>query len=118
MRDTGGSDNTSGIRSRGYKIRLGQLRNGDRIWLARCVRQVLHLVDKSGELSVDDMAKALDLRAWAYNTLGQYARAIEDDDQAIKLKPDYAASLRSRGSSYAGIGNTPVRFRISTGGSR
>ena len=41
---------------------------------------------------------------WAYSALGQYDRAIEDIDQALRLKPDDADLLGNRCYAKAGAG--------------
>jgi tetratricopeptide (TPR) repeat protein len=40
----------------------------------------------------------------AYKDLGQYKRAIEDYDQAIRLDPKYAYAYYNRGNAYKKIG--------------
>ena len=38
--------------------------------------------------------------AWAYNNLGQYERAIQDYDEAIRLNPQVAMLYYNRGGSW------------------
>ena len=42
-------------------------------------------------------------RAHAYAELGQYQRAIEDYNEAIRLKPDVASAYYGRGNAYSNI---------------
>src|SRR5438132_4751479 len=51
----------------------------------------------SGELSDDNLAATFNNRGNAYRTKGDTDRAIQDYDQAIRLKPDYAEAFNSRG---------------------
>jgi tetratricopeptide (TPR) repeat protein len=44
--------------------------------------------------------------AWAYNNLGQYERAIQDYDEAIRLNPQVAMLYYNRGGSYEALGKT------------
>ena len=44
-------------------------------------------------------------RGIAYAKLGQYQRAIEDFNKAIRLKPDYADAYSNRGVAYLLQGN-------------
>jgi tetratricopeptide (TPR) repeat protein len=50
----------------------------------------------SGSVSADGRAIFLYLRGIAYNQLGQHARAIQDFDEEIRLKPDDAGGFYSR----------------------
>ena len=43
-------------------------------------------------------------RGIAYADLGQYQRAIEDYNEAIRLKPDYAMAYSNRGIAYSKLG--------------
>ena len=44
-------------------------------------------------------------RGWAYDALGQLQRAIEDYDEAIRLKPEKASlAYANRGLAYANLG--------------
>ena len=44
-------------------------------------------------------------RGWAYAEKGEYARAIADCNQAIRLDPQYAQAYDTRGYAYAQKGN-------------
>jgi len=44
--------------------------------------------------------------AWAYNNLGQYERAIQDYDEAIRLNPQVAMLYYNRGGSYEALDKT------------
>ena len=50
-------------------------------------------------------------RGIAYIKLGQYQRAIEDYNAAIRLKPDYAEAYNSRGIAYLKQGNKEMGCR-------
>jgi tetratricopeptide (TPR) repeat protein len=50
------------------------------------------------------LAFAFNNRSVAYHAKGQYDRAIQDYDEAIRLKPDYANAFDSRGNSYRHMG--------------
>jgi tetratricopeptide (TPR) repeat protein len=60
-----------------------------------CTRQI-----ESGNLSADDREVAFVYRGMAYHKLGQHDRAIQDFDEAIRLKPDDAYAFYFRGSDY------------------
>ena len=45
-------------------------------------------------------------RGVAYDDLGQYQRAIQDSDTAIRLKPDYANAYNNRGIAFILSGNS------------
>lgn len=53
-------------------------------------------VIKSGKGSSADQANAFYNRGRAYSRKGQFDRAIQDYDQAIKLKPDHASAFNNR----------------------
>ena len=63
--------------------------------LARCTRAI-----QSGELSEQNMAAALNNRGNAYQNKGDYARAIADYDEAIKLLSDSPLIYSNRGRAY------------------
>ena len=45
-------------------------------------------------------------RGVAYHLQGQYQRAIQDFDQAIRLQPDNAIAYNNRGGDYGRMGQT------------
>ena len=57
-------------------------------------------VIQSEKLSNNDLASAFYNRGLAYYAKGQHDRAIQDYDQAIKLKPSYADAFNNRGVAY------------------
>jgi len=58
----------------------------------------------TNRLSGHTKATTLKQRAVAYMHLGQHPRAIEDINQAIKLKPDDADNYYLRGFAYRALG--------------
>jgi tetratricopeptide (TPR) repeat protein len=54
------------------------------------------------------LAGAFDRRAYAYVELGQYQRAIRDEDEAIRISPRFAPALNNRAFAYARLGQ-PAR---------
>jgi lipoprotein NlpI len=58
----------------------------------------------SGRLSDANLAIAFNNRGVAYDDKGQYDRAIQDYDQAIWLRLDYAEAFNNRGNAYGGKG--------------
>ncbi len=61
-------------------------------------------VIESGSLSRDDLAVAYLFRGDAYAGLGQYARAIQDYDEAIRLDPNEEMNFDARGKAYDHLG--------------
>ena len=57
-------------------------------------------VIKSGRETPQDQASAFNNRGFAYLNKGQYDRAIQDLDQAIKLNPRDANAFNNRGRAY------------------
>jgi lipoprotein NlpI len=55
---------------------------------------------QSGDLSDEDKALALTDRGNAHDGKGDHARAIQDYDQALQLRPDYASAFYNRGLTY------------------
>src|SRR5499426_2124525 len=56
---------------------------------------------ESGQLSGKGLAFAFYKRANGYYERGQYDRAIEDYNQAIRLNPNHANAFSNRGATYA-----------------
>jgi tetratricopeptide (TPR) repeat protein len=56
---------------------------------------------QAGQETQENIAKAFGNRGNAYFGKGQYDRAIEDYDQAIRLNPNYAFAFHGRGLAYA-----------------
>jgi lipoprotein NlpI len=56
---------------------------------------------QSGHKTQQDLVKDFSNRGTAYGRKGQYDRAIEDFDQAIRLNPNYAEAFNYRGANYA-----------------
>ena len=54
----------------------------------------------SGRWRGANLARAYNSRGYAYDDKGEYDRAIDDYDQAIKLDPKYAAAYRNRCATY------------------
>src|SRR5262249_29907329 len=67
--------------------------------IAYCTRLI-----QSGELTGVDAAPAFYNRGVGYGRKGEYDRAIQDYDQAIRLKPDLAEAFNNRGSAYGNKG--------------
>lgn len=42
-------------------------------------------------------------RAWVYNRNGEYEKALEDCNHAIKINPGYANSYLNRAAAYLGL---------------
>jgi tetratricopeptide (TPR) repeat protein len=55
---------------------------------------------QSGRWQGKDLAFAFNSRGLAYANKGQYDRAIQDYDQAIKLNPNHANTFSNRGLAY------------------
>ena len=51
-------------------------------------------------------AHAYNNRGFTYSKLGQYQRAIDDYNKAIRLKPDYVEAYMNRGAVYLKQGNS------------
>ncbi len=58
----------------------------------------------SGQHSGTDLAWAYYNRGIAYYDLGEFARAIEDYDEALRLDPDDGDSYNNRGNAYYKLG--------------
>ena len=61
-------------------------------------------VIRSGQYSGKDLVWAYYNRGIVYGNLGEYRRAIEDYDQALRLNPGYADAYNNRGSAYNNLG--------------
>lgn len=57
----------------------------------------------TGRVRGDDKARTLKQRAVAYMHLGQHPRAIEDINQALKIKPEDADNFYLRGFAYRAL---------------
>jgi tetratricopeptide (TPR) repeat protein len=64
--------------------------------ISRCTAMI-----QSGHETQQNLARAFSSRGLAYARKGQYDRAIEDLDQAIRFDPNGAFAFRNRGTSYA-----------------
>jgi lipoprotein NlpI len=64
--------------------------------ISRCTAMI-----QSGHETQQNLAVAFSDRGIAYARKGQYDRAIEDLDQAIRLNPNYAVAFSNRGLAYA-----------------
>lgn len=60
---------------------------------------------EAGSLSGDDLEGAYSSRGSAYSHLGQYVRAIQDLNEAIRLKPDDPLAYDERGDAERKMGN-------------
>ena len=58
------------------------------------------LAIRSGDLSDENLAVALNNRCVAYSEIGELHRALSDCDVAIRNRPDYANAYRNRGYVY------------------
>ena len=90
------------------------LRPGDQAQseLRRCLQQPRHRLRQQrpirprhpglrpGDQAQSEHAIAFNNRGTAYNDKGQYDRAIQDFDQAIRLDPNYALAFNNRGIAY------------------
>ena len=60
---------------------------------------------RSGRETPDGLSRAFFNRGRAWSDKGDFARAIADFDQAIRLDPAYADAFNNRGVAYAGKGD-------------
>src|SRR5215475_9343965 len=65
--------------------------------IAACTRII-----EDGGTSTKDRAAAFYNRGIAYRGKGQFDRAIQDYDEAIRLNPNNASAFFMRGNAYAG----------------
>jgi tetratricopeptide (TPR) repeat protein len=65
---------------------------------------------QSGQETPQKLALDYVARGGAYAAKGQYDRAIEDFDQAIRLNPNYAEAFGRRGDAYFGKGQYDRAF--------
>ena len=63
------------------------------------------IVIASGRVEREDLATAFKNRGNAYDSKGQYDRAIEDYDHALAINPDDADALNNRGTSHRANGH-------------
>lgn len=66
---------------------------------------------ESGQLSQDNLALALILRGSAYRNTGDYDRAIQDFNAAIRIKPGIANAFNNRGITYDYKGEYDLAIR-------
>ena len=66
----------------------------------------MRITDENTEDDNDLEAAALVDSGYEYNSLGQYERAIQDFDEAIRLNPQNAGAYHNRGIAYGRIGKS------------
>ena len=71
--------------------------------LRKLIDPVAALAIEAGDLPAKSLAYVFNNRGASYRNLNQYNRAIEDYDQAIKIKPEDADAYVNRGISYAAM---------------
>ena len=59
---------------------------------------------RSGRETPENLARAYFNRGRAWSDRGEYARAMQDFDEAIKLDPNYPDALNSRALAWRGLG--------------
>lgn len=59
---------------------------------------------RSGRETPENLARAHFNRGRAWSDRGEYARAMQDFDEAIKLDPNYPDALNSRALAWRGLG--------------
>jgi tetratricopeptide (TPR) repeat protein len=60
---------------------------------------------EAGNLSDYELTHSLDSRGWAYYRTGDYDKALQDFNEAIHRKPDFAYAFNNRGLVYYKEGN-------------
>src|SRR6202034_1954941 len=60
---------------------------------------------KSNHLSKQNLAVSLNNRGNAYSVTGEFDKAIQDYDEAIRLNPKDANVFNNRGTAYVSKGN-------------
>ena len=65
------------------------------IRIVACTRNI-----KSGRFTGRNLAVAFSNRALAYNKKGQWDKAINDYDEAIRLNPEFVTALNNRANAY------------------
>lgn len=80
---------------------------------AYMTRAVLYLLDQKGQLAIADYTKVIELkpdgvsyyvRGNSYLEIGQYAKAITDLTESIRLDPNYYWSYKQRAKAYRMLG--------------
>jgi Tfp pilus assembly protein PilF len=69
------------------------------------------VIIREGGETPQNMAVAYIRRAIAYHAAGDDQRAIDDDNEAIRLTPGSAIAFGNRGATYEGMGNTSQAIR-------
>jgi tetratricopeptide (TPR) repeat protein len=59
---------------------------------------------QTGQKPEEELAKVFNYRGFAYGRKQLYDLAIQDDDEAIRLKPNYPNAFFNRGNAYYGKG--------------
>jgi tetratricopeptide (TPR) repeat protein len=73
-------------------------------------KDAIKCYSKSLELYRDDPA-TFSNRALAYLKSKEYARALEDAETAIKMKPDYIKAYHRRGKAYSALNKLELAIR-------
>lgn len=70
----------------------------------KAIQSCTEAIEKTN-LSSYELIHSLDSRGWAYYRTGNYEKALQDFDQAIHLKPDFASAFHNRGLVYSKQGH-------------